>query len=210
MFPPSRPYMCRPCSTARAREWRVLNPERAKAARRATYEQHREDSIRRALEWNRAHPERCRKTMRRWAAVHRDELKQANIAWRKANPAWIVQHNRAYYVAHRVEAIRLTTEWQRANPEKVRTYRAATRARRAGAGGSHTEREWLDKCALLGNVCIYCGEAKPLTEDHKIPLSRGGSNDITNIVPACLSCNSRKSTKTAPEFIAWWQSAMAA
>lgn len=65
----------------------------------------------------------------------------------------------------------------------------------------HAVQEWLDKCALLGNVCIYCGEAKPLTVDHKIPLTRGGTNNIENIVPACASCNSRKGTKTAREFL---------
>lgn len=28
--------------------------------------------------------------------------------------------------------------------------------------------------------------------DHVIPLSRGGSNSITNVVPACKPCNSGK------------------
>lgn len=41
-----------------------------------------------------------------------------------------------------------------------------------------------------------------LTADRVIPLSRGGSNFIENIVPACGSCNSRKGTRTADEFIA--------
>lgn len=81
-------------------------------------------------------------------------------------------------------------------------YAHERRARQTGAGGTHTLQEWLDKCALLGNVCIYCGEARPLERDHQIPISRGGSNDITNIVPACRSCNRRKHAKTPDEFMA--------
>ena len=28
--------------------------------------------------------------------------------------------------------------------------------------------------------------------DHKIPLSRGGTSDRINIVPACKECNTKK------------------
>ena len=62
--------------------------------------------------------------------------------------------------------------------------------------------EWFEKCALFANLCAYCGEAGPLTREHKIPLSRGGSDYITNIVPACRRCNSLKYRKTAVEFLA--------
>ena len=67
--------------------------------------------------------------------------------------------------------------------------------------GTFTHREWREKCALLGNVCFYCGEATKLTQDHKVPISRGGTNLIGNIVPACLACNVRKGTQTAEEFM---------
>ena len=48
-------------------------------------------------------------------------------------------------------------------------------------------------------TCQYCGrtvtELKPresLTRDHLIPMSRGGTNDWTNVVTACSPCNTRK------------------
>lgn len=47
--------------------------------------------------------------------------------------------------------------------------------------------------------CQYCGRPsaelklrESLTRDHLIPLSRGGSNEWTNVVTACSSCNTRK------------------
>jgi 5-methylcytosine-specific restriction protein A len=44
-------------------------------------------------------------------------------------------------------------------------------------------------------TCYYCGRTfKPhqLTMDHIIPLSRGGTSERFNIVPACKECNNTK------------------
>ena len=51
-----------------------------------------------------------------------------------------------------------------------------------------------DKC------CIYCLSIQNLTIDHKIPLSKNGSNELDNLVLACFSCNVRKGTKSYNEF----------
>lgn len=70
------------------------------------------------------------------------------------------------------------------------------RARKRANGGTYTAREWRDLCAKYDHRCLCCGEAKPLTPDHVIPISRGGSNDISNIQCLCLDCNLRKHTKS--------------
>jgi hypothetical protein len=52
-----------------------------------------------------------------------------------------------------------------------------------------------------GHACAYCAASDVgLEVEHVIPWSRGGSNDITNLVPACKPCNRRKGTRTAAEF----------
>lgn len=62
-------------------------------------------------------------------------------------------------------------------------------------GGSHTQAEWAALCAAYGERCACCHRKRPLTKDHVIPVSRGGSNDIGNLQPLCQSCNSRKGTR---------------
>jgi 5-methylcytosine-specific restriction endonuclease McrA len=54
--------------------------------------------------------------------------------------------------------------------------------------------------------CQYCGRPatglKPregLTRDHLVPLSRGGTNDWSNVVTACGSCNTRKANRLPEE-----------
>lgn len=70
----------------------------------------------------------------------------------------------------------------------------------------HTFEQWIDLLKKHDNTCYYCGVrmtkkqgAKQRTRDHIIPISKGGTDDISNIVPACRSCNSKKGTKTIDE-----------
>jgi len=75
--------------------------------------------------------------------------------------------------------------------------------------GSHTDTEWSALIRQWKWRCFYC--ARPVcknsvdpdgevTKDHQLPISRGGSDFIWNIVPACFRCNTLKGTMTVDEF----------
>ena len=82
--------------------------------------------------------------------------------------------------------------------EKKRFTTKQYKIRKRNAVGSHTFGEWELLKRRYGYICPACGLGEPtikLTEDHIIPLSRGGSNYIENIQPLCAKCNTRKYTK---------------
>lgn len=57
--------------------------------------------------------------------------------------------------------------------------------------------------AGLDGPCHYCGIGLDLDHgsfDHVIPFDRGGTNEITNIVRCCMTCQRTKFTKTPAEF----------
>lgn len=80
-------------------------------------------------------------------------------------------------------------------------YRRKCAARQRGLKeipGSHTDQEWEALKAKYNNTCLRCGKVEPeikLTRDHVIPITKGGTDDIGNIQPLCVSCNSCKSDK---------------
>lgn len=66
--------------------------------------------------------------------------------------------------------------------------------------GRNTPRDFSRlKNRLLGR-CGYCKVNQANTIDHIIPLLRGGSNYIGNIMPACGACNYSKQHKTLVEW----------
>lgn len=103
---------------------------------------------------------------------------------------------RSYY-AHAQARKQQIMAYRRANPLKVALIEQKRRAQRAGAPGGITDTQWLSLCALYGERCLACGRSDvPLTLDHVIPLSRGGSHCIANAQPLCKPCNSSKGTQT--------------
>ncbi len=54
---------------------------------------------------------------------------------------------------------------------------------------------------VKGRLCVYCGRLAACV-DHQQPISRGGTNAMTNLEPICTRCNVRKQGKTHEEFLA--------
>jgi len=53
--------------------------------------------------------------------------------------------------------------------------------------------------------CHYCGIIANLTSDHIIPQSLGGDNSVSNIVPACRTCNASKGARPYDDFVEFIQ-----
>jgi 5-methylcytosine-specific restriction endonuclease McrA len=92
------------------------------------------------------------------------------------------------FTAYRTDARFCRTRCK--NAAKARMYRA----RQHNAPGTFTLAEVMHIYLAFGKTCAYCrqpidGLPEP---EHVVPLSRGGSNSITNILPSCSPCNSDK------------------
>lgn len=129
--------------------------------------------------WRKSHPGRSAASCRKWHKKHRSKRLASMKIWQKTNG----------------NSYKALKKWRAKNPKVVLALNQARRFREKGADGSFTADEWTAKCAEYGNKCAYCPAAEKLTVHHVIPLAKKGTNFISNIVPACKSCNSSIGTK---------------
>lgn len=129
-----------------------------------------------------------------WRAANLERNRENSRAWRAANPGAQADACRRSRLKHGDKRRAEVSAWFREHPELAALYENRRRARSEGASGSHTVEEFRDLLQHYGGKCAYCG-APATCRDHVIPLKRGGSDNITNLLPACASCNSSKRTR---------------
>ena len=145
-------------------------------------------------------PDKQRAYGRDWMKRNPEKAREAMRRWRRAHPDAHRQENRSYYARHREERLEQSAVYHRANPHVGRARGLNYRARKLAALGSFTPAEWLALVERYRGRCAYCGAIGTLEADHRIPLARGGTNDIDNILPACRRCNAKKRLLTEAEF----------
>jgi 5-methylcytosine-specific restriction endonuclease McrA len=119
-----------------------------------------------------------------------------NKQWQKTRRMYVREKYRAYRRANKERYKELKRKWYKAHPEYEVMRSHERRARVKSAPGTYTQAEWRALCSYYGDRCLRCGTTESLTVDHIVPLVHGGSNDISNLQPLCISCNSWKCAKT--------------
>jgi 5-methylcytosine-specific restriction endonuclease McrA len=127
--------------------------------------------------------------------------RESDIAYGKANRHKTRLHGRKYRLNNPEQASASSRKYRINNPQ-ISVARAAARRSRLEANGIFkiTKREIL---ALRNQTCFYCKMNQGNTVDHVIPLARGGTHSIGNLVSACQPCNSSKGIKTITEWNKW-------
>lgn len=135
----------------------------------------------------------CCKKHWRPTADYQKKYRQSTIEERKA-------YDRLYYKKHcdgRTEKNKAyKAKWNEEHPERRCATEHKRRTAKTKAGGSYTSAQWIALCNKYGNKCLCCDKKRKLTADHIVPVSKGGTSNISNIQPLCGPCNSSKGAKT--------------
>lgn len=112
---------------------------------------------------------------------------QYTSIWQKQN------RDRLRFLSRKRYASRPDVREQSHTYSKAAKFRRKTRLQNVRC--DLTAAQWRTIKSIYKNCCAYCGKKKPLTQDHVIPISKGGAHTASNIIPACQSCNSSKGAR---------------
>jgi 5-methylcytosine-specific restriction endonuclease McrA len=109
------------------------------------------------------------------------------------------RENMNYHFSLNPEKFRArSAAWKKANPERVNDWNRSRLSRKKNNQTFFVSEKFL--CRLYKSECAHCGSKENITQDHVIPIARGGSHSEGNLQPLCLSCNSSKKDKTMIEW----------
>lgn len=164
----------------------VTDPEILRAKWREDYKKNPQAGVARSLKWQASNQD----AMVQYRIRTADVAKARSARWKKENAEKARASVRKYQLANPENG----KNWKKANPEKVKAIKQNRRARERNAEGRHTADELKALFEKQNGHCVYCSVslADGYDADHIKPLSKGGSNWISNIQLLCESCNSRK------------------
>lgn len=151
--------------------------------------------------WRLANPEKTATYAKTFRETHKDEIKEKNHLYYLANSEQMKKSATDWGNANPERRKEIIESWHVNNPERSRYLGQQSRSRRrASIKGNDSKGvsfdEWQEILVRFNHSCAYCNEKNiNLVREHVRPISKGGSDDPDNVVPACKSCNSRKCAK---------------
>jgi 5-methylcytosine-specific restriction endonuclease McrA len=186
----AEPGPARDARLARKKEQHEANRKAEREKRKIYYDTNRDALRTKAKEYYYRDLATSRARSRRWKENNPEKYQESikkGVARRKQ-----------YRALNRERINKKTREWQISNPDKVNAKVNVRRALKNGSLGQYTAEDAQKILIAQKHKCANCfADLRKVKRhlDHVIPLSKGGTNDRTNIQWLCKQCNLEKHAK---------------
>lgn len=207
---------CKDCRNQVRKKQRIEKGHKIRAKEKERYYRNHEANIEYKRNYYRKNTEYCRKRERGYyqnnterEAKRKKKFYEENRElvlgrckkYRDNNKEKVLQRGKDYYHRNKDKVLKRTKEYRKENPDLYKVIQQRRKARLARVENTFTKQEWKKAQEHFNYKCAYCGKSCDLSQDHFIPVSKGGEYTINNIIPACLSCNSHKHNA---DFFDWY------
>jgi hypothetical protein len=191
---------CKLCYKGFQKRYAVNNPEKVRELKR---------------QYRLQNPDKFRQYSSKYRQRNHQAILTREKKHRQENPEKFREKDRQYRLRKPEIGRERRRRWGEQNPERVLELARQRRVRKKNAEGQHTADEIQQLYVMQRGLCCFC--SKPVgdkrdgikrshfenyTEEHILPLDRGGSNWISNMVLTCWNCNCSRQDKL---LFAEWQ-----
>lgn len=153
---------------------------------------------------------RCKECMKKRAIDrkknNKESVKNYNKAYYQRTRDARKEYNKEYLIKNKELINKKYRKWTSENKDKLRIYRER---RMTNKKHTFTNHEWSICLDYFDYRCAYCGISEDKSVNlysqklHREHVDHKGCNDLSNNIPSCKSCNSKKWTY---DFKKWYNS----
>lgn len=151
-------------------------------------------------QYREAHKEIVSKWNKQYKEKHKEYTKQYVKQYNKTHKEYFAKYHAKYHTKYKEIICERSRQYSKKNRDKRNILNQYRKSKERKLSYTLTNEQWKRIKQCFNNECAYCGRTLKLTQDHVIPLSKDGEYGVSNIVPACGSCNSSKHDKDFKEW----------
>jgi hypothetical protein len=167
--------------------------------------------------YRKKHPEEVRSRQRKYRKEHPEKVHQYQQKYQSTHKGQERERQHLYNQVHRQEINARLNAYRKKHADKVRLWNGNYRATQRGkavltaaqrnrdirlSGIPLTADIIMEVKAEYAGLCPYCNRRINKGHiDHILPVSKGGTNERSNIAWVCQKCNQQKHDKTLLEFL---------
>lgn len=165
------------------------------------YQDNKEASAKRHKQYQQDNKEACAKYKNQYYQDNKETLAEYNKQYCQGNKETLAEYKQQYHQGNKETIAKQKKQYRQEHKEESRVCCQTRRARKRLLPSTLTIQQWENIKEHFNNACAYCGKELPLTQEHLIPVTKGGEYTHNNITCACQSCNSSKRNK---DFFVWY------
>jgi len=199
---------CRECYRTTKQEYTKKHNEYIKANSQRYYQEHKEETKTRVSKYYQKNKDKYFLYNKEYRIKNAARINKQRKEYRDNNKKAISERDRLYRERNRERLLQQKKEYAQRPENKLRIldikrkYKQKRRTLELSLPNDLSAKQWSKCKKYFNNTCAYCGKKlKRATQDHFIPITKGGGYTANNIVPSCPSCNSSKHNA---DFYIWY------
>ena len=148
----------------------------------------------------------CKECDKKYREANKERIAECNKKYRETHIEYDKKRKKEYYNKNKKHELERTRRWRQTPEGQINeaNRRARRRIKEQSQGNGITKEQWIECMSFFEFKCAYSGKTlskETRSLDHIKPISKGGENEIWNLVPMYKIYNSSKRTQ---DLLTWY------